>query len=108
MRDASPRPLALPCRPGRPCAQAGQEPGEKPPACRTQAYKWAVNLRAARQFHAREGGLQVPRQHVEELTEPDGTVTEVKLGQFVDNTRRRAAKLNQDRRQELGALGMRW
>ncbi|MDX3078584.1 helicase associated domain-containing protein [Streptomyces sp. MI02-7b] len=32
------------------------EPSERPPAPRTQADKWAVNLRAARQFHARGGG----------------------------------------------------
>lgn len=62
----------------------------------------------ARQFHARERSLQVPRKHVEELTEPDGTVIEVQLGQFVDNTPRRADKLNQDRPAELDALGMRW
>ncbi|MET9879755.1 helicase associated domain-containing protein [Actinacidiphila glaucinigra] len=84
------------------------EPGEKPPARHTQADKWAINPRAARQFHARERSLQVPRKHVEELTEPDGTVIEVQLGQFVDNTRRRADKLNQDRRAELDALGIRW
>ncbi|MDX2707784.1 helicase associated domain-containing protein [Streptomyces sp. PA03-6a] len=84
------------------------EPSERPPAPRTQADKWAVNLRAARQFHAREGALQVPRKHVEQLIEPDGTVTEVKLGQFVDNARRRAGKLTEDRRAELDALGMRW
>ncbi|MFF3257438.1 Helicase associated domain protein [Actinacidiphila glaucinigra] len=84
------------------------DPDEKPPAARTQADKWAVNLRAARQFHAREGSLQAPRKHVEQLTEPDGTVTEVKLGQFVDNTRRRADKLTEERRAELDALGMRW
>ncbi|MDX2709896.1 helicase associated domain-containing protein [Streptomyces sp. PA03-6a] len=84
------------------------EPSERPPAPRTQADKWAVNLRAARQFHAREGSLQVPRKHVEQLAEPDGTVTEVKLGQFVDNARRRAEKLTEDRRAELDALGMRW
>ncbi|MDX3098830.1 Helicase associated domain protein [Streptomyces sp. ME19-03-3] len=84
------------------------EPAEKPPARRTQADKWAVNLRAARQFHAREGSLQAPRKHVEQLTEPDGAVTEVKLGQFLDNTRRRADKLTAERRAELDALGMRW
>ncbi|MFB7293362.1 DEAD/DEAH box helicase [Actinacidiphila glaucinigra] len=84
------------------------EASERPPAPRTQADKWAVNLRAARQFHAREGALQAPRKHVEQLTEPDGTVTEVKLGQFLDNARRRADKLTEDRRAELDALGMRW
>ncbi|MFD8079350.1 helicase associated domain-containing protein [Streptomyces sp. NPDC059718] len=63
---------------------------------------------AARQFHAREGALQPPRKHVEQLAEPDGTVTDIKLGQFVDNTRRRADKLTPERRAELNALGMRW
>ncbi|MFI2304505.1 helicase associated domain-containing protein [Actinacidiphila glaucinigra] len=60
------------------------------------------------QFHARDGHLQAPRKHVEQLTDPDGTVTDIKLGQFVDNARRRAAKLTEDRRAELEALGMRW
>ncbi|MGW2354163.1 helicase associated domain-containing protein [Actinacidiphila glaucinigra] len=84
------------------------EPSERPQAPRTQADKWAVNLRAARQFHAREGALQAPRKHVERLTEPDETVTDAKLGQFVDNARRRADKLTEDRRAQLTELGMRW
>ncbi|MGI5254237.1 helicase associated domain-containing protein [Actinacidiphila glaucinigra] len=63
---------------------------------------------AVRQFHARHGHLQAPRKHVEQLTEPDGIVTEVKLGQFVDNLRRRAGKLTGQRWVELEALGMRW
>ncbi|MFJ5220300.1 Helicase associated domain protein [Streptomyces sp. NPDC088354] len=84
------------------------DPSERPQTPRTQADKWAINLRAARQFHTREGALQVPRKHVEQLTEPDGTVTDIKLGQFLDNTRRRADKLTQERRTELDALGMRW
>ncbi|SHN38124.1 DEAD/DEAH box helicase [Actinacidiphila paucisporea] len=83
-------------------------PDERPPAPRTQADKWALNIRATRQFHAREGHLQVPRKHIERLTEPDGSVTEIKLGMFVDNCRRRAEKLGDDRRAELDALGMRW
>jgi hypothetical protein len=32
----------------------------------------------------------------------------VKLGLFVDNCRRRADKLSEQRRAELDALGMRW
>jgi hypothetical protein len=64
---------------------------------------------AAKQFHAREGSLHsVPRKAVEQLVEPDGTVTEVLLGTFVDNARRRADKLTPERRAELDALGMRW
>jgi hypothetical protein len=45
---------------------------------------------------------------VEQLVEPDGMVTEVRLGTFVDNARRRADKLSPERRAELDALGMRW
>lgn len=84
------------------------EPDERPPAPRTQADKWAANLVAARQFHTREGHLRVPRKHVERLSEPDGSVTEVKSGQFVDNSRRRADKLAGVRRGRLEAPGMRW
>ncbi|WP_234344222.1 DEAD/DEAH box helicase [Streptomyces sp. NRRL F-5123] len=79
------------------------EPDERQPAPRTQADKWAANLEAARQYHAREGHLQVPRKHVEEV---DGAL--YKLGMFLDNTRRRADKLSPERRDELNALGMRW
>jgi hypothetical protein len=32
----------------------------------------------------------------------------VKLGGFLDNTRRKVAKLTLERRTELDALGMRW
>lgn len=45
----------------------------------------------------------MPRQHVERLD--DGT--ETKLDQFVSNARRRAAKLSEQRRADLGQLGMR-
>jgi superfamily II DNA or RNA helicase len=84
------------------------EPDERPPAPRTQNDKWAANMAAARQFHTREGHLQVPRKAVERLVEPDGTQTTVKLGLFVDNCRKRADKLSPERRAELDALGMRW
>jgi hypothetical protein len=68
-----------------------------------------AEIRAAKQFHAREGSLQtVPRKAVEQLTEPDGTVTEVRLGTFSDNARRWADKLTPERRAQLDALGMRW
>ncbi|MFJ8613587.1 helicase associated domain-containing protein [Streptomyces sp. NPDC093675] len=68
-----------------------------------QADRWATNLAAAQQFHAREGHLTVPRKHVEEV---DGTT--VRLGSFLDNTRRRATKLTEQRRADLDQLGMRW
>lgn len=84
----------------------GLEPAgeaEQPPARRTQADRWAGHLAAARQFHAREGHLNVPRKHVEDV----GGVP-AKLGGFLDNSRRRAAKLTLKRRAELDALGTRW
>ncbi|WP_433887389.1 hypothetical protein [Streptomyces sp. CA-111067] len=56
---------------------APAEPDERPPAPRTQADKWAANLAAARQFHAREGHLQPSRKAVEVV---DGT--EHKIGLF--------------------------
>ncbi|MFF8946733.1 hypothetical protein ACF1A5_31645 [Streptomyces sp. NPDC014864] len=36
---------------------------------RTQDDKWALNLAAARQFHAREGHLRVPRKAIERLND---------------------------------------
>ncbi|MES9553805.1 MULTISPECIES: Helicase associated domain protein [unclassified Streptomyces] len=90
---------------------------EERPVKQTQDRKWAANLAAAQQFHAREGHLRVPRKHVEELETrdalsgrqggADGAVV-VKLGTWLDNVRKRAAKLPQQRRADLDALGMRW
>ncbi|KOV70063.1 helicase, partial [Streptomyces sp. AS58] len=78
--------------------------GEMPaPARQSQDARWAANLAAARQFHTREGHLRVPRQHVETV---EGTP--VRLGSFLDNTRRRATKLSAQRRNDLDELGMRW
>ncbi|MFF4309676.1 helicase associated domain-containing protein [Streptomyces sp. NPDC001507] len=79
-------------------------------APRSQDARWAANLAAARQFHAREGHLQVPRQHVEITSDSNGDSgrAAVKLGAWLDNTRRRAAKLSLQRRAELDELGMRW
>jgi len=73
------------------------------PAPRSQDARWAASLAAAKQFHAREGHLQPSRKHVELV---DGE--EIKLGSWLDNTRRRAAKLSPERRADLDALGMRW
>ncbi|MDH6564987.1 hypothetical protein M2163_009315 [Streptomyces sp. SAI-135] len=79
------------------------------PTRRTQADRWATHLAAARQFHAREGHLRVPRKHVEELAGEVGEgSTAVRLGGWLDNTRRRADKLAAERRAELDELGMRW
>ncbi|MFF3787932.1 helicase associated domain-containing protein [Streptomyces sp. NPDC001933] len=67
---------------------------EERPVKRTQDTMWALNLTAARQFHAREGHLKVPRKHAEQLeTEDtlsgrqggaDGPMV-VKLGTWLDN-----------------------
>ncbi|MGW7210489.1 Helicase associated domain protein [Streptomyces sp. NPDC054837] len=73
------------------------------PVRRSQDELWDRNMAAARQFHAREGHLCVPRQHREDV---DGEL--LGLGSFVANTRRRAAKLSPERREALNALGMRW
>ncbi|MFJ9483860.1 helicase associated domain-containing protein [Streptomyces mirabilis] len=81
---------------------------QQAPARRTQADRWATHLAAGRQFHTREGHLNVPRKHVEEMTGEGGEVTAVRLGGWLDNTRRRADRLTPDRRAELDALGMRW
>ncbi len=83
----------------------GLEPAdaEDKPARPSRDDKWRLNITAARQFRAREGHLTVPRKHVEVV---DGT--EIKLGSFLDNARRRADKLTPERRAQLDELGMRW
>ncbi|MEU8581923.1 helicase associated domain-containing protein [Streptomyces abikoensis] len=73
------------------------------PVKRTQEDKWALNFRAARQYRAREGHLNVPRPHVEMVGDQP-----VKLGTFIDNTRRRADKLTAQCHTDLNALDMRW
>ncbi|MER8006860.1 helicase associated domain-containing protein [Streptomyces sp. NPDC094149] len=59
-----------------------------------------------------EGHLRVPRKHTETIRASGdgngGQETVVKLGAWIDNTRRRAAKLTPQRRTDLDALGMRW
>ncbi|MEU6603245.1 DEAD/DEAH box helicase [Streptomyces flaveolus] len=81
-------------------------PGARPGKL-TADDKWALNLRAARQFHDREGHLRPARKHIERL-DIDGRPIDIKLGTFLDNTRRRADKLTPERRAELDRLGMRW
>jgi hypothetical protein len=89
-----------------------EEGGPLRPVTRSQDDRWATNLAAAQQFHAREGHLRVPRKHVEVILVgkgADGGREEVvKLGAFLDNTRRRAGKLSAERRADLDALSMRW
>ncbi|MER6976131.1 DEAD/DEAH box helicase [Streptomyces carpinensis] len=76
---------------------------DEQPTRRSQSAAWERNITAARQYHAREGHLVVPRKHVENV---DGEA--VGLGQFLNNTRRRAATLSTQRRNDLDELGMRW
>ncbi|WP_326763661.1 helicase associated domain-containing protein [Streptomyces sp. NBC_01591] len=87
------------------------------PVKRTQDTMWALNLAAARQYHAREGHLRVPRKHAEHLETENGLgdrqagtdgLVVVKLGTWLDNVRKRAAKLPEQRRADLDQLGMRW
>ncbi|MFI7388027.1 Helicase associated domain protein [Streptomyces sp. NPDC049813] len=93
---------------------------EERPVKRTQEDKWRLNLAAARQFHAREGHLHVPRKHVEELplelagpaatgreTTPEETIR-IDLGMWAANVRRRADNLSEERRSALDQLDMRW
>ncbi|MFF5553627.1 hypothetical protein [Streptomyces olivaceoviridis] len=51
--------------------------------------------------------MRPARKHNERL-DVDGEAVDIKLGTFLDNTRRRADKLTPDRRAELDQLGMRW
>ncbi|MFC9760003.1 Helicase associated domain protein [Streptomyces sp. NPDC056921] len=100
-----------------------REPAEEAerPAKRAQDDMWALNLRAAQQYHTREGHLRVPRKHVKHLEgAAEGTETlggrqagagepvVVKLGTWLDNVRKRADKLTEQRRADLDQLGMRW
>ncbi|MGW3944190.1 helicase associated domain-containing protein [Streptomyces phaeochromogenes] len=81
------------------------------PVRRSQDERWNTNLAAARQFHAREGHLRPARKHIELIDVDGGGEGEqeaVKLGAFVDNSPRRAAKLSPERRAALDELGMRW
>ncbi|MFF3489401.1 Helicase associated domain protein [Streptomyces sp. NPDC002701] len=79
------------------------------PVRRSQDQRWNTNLAAARQFHAREGHLRPARKHIEVIDVDSGSEQEaVKLGAFLDNSRRRAAKLSPDRRAALDELGMCW
>ncbi|MEV0938153.1 helicase associated domain-containing protein [Streptomyces phaeochromogenes] len=68
---------------------------------RSQDDRWATNLAAARQFHAREGHLRPARKHAEHVNGES-----MKLGAFLDNTRKRAAKLSAERREQLAGLGL--
>ncbi|MCQ4079705.1 helicase associated domain-containing protein [Streptomyces sp. RB6PN25] len=70
---------------------------------RTRAQQWAANLAAARQYQQREGHLEVPHRHTEEVEGTGYT-----LGVFIANSRARKDRLAPERVEELSALGMRW
>ncbi|MFE1781659.1 Helicase associated domain protein [Streptomyces sp. NPDC059506] len=77
----------------------------------SHADKFAINLAAAHQYHAREGHLRVPRKHVEVLDgarAAGGEEQVVKLGVWVSNQRSRRAKLPAERAAALDELGMQW
>ncbi|MFD9301455.1 Helicase associated domain protein [Streptomyces sp. NPDC060048] len=67
------------------------------------AAAWAAHLEAARQFHARERHLRVPRTHVERVGD-----RELGLGSWIANQRSRAGSLGEERTAALTELGMRW
>ncbi|MFD3539597.1 Helicase associated domain protein [Streptomyces sp. NPDC058662] len=73
------------------------------PIKRTREEMWAHNLRAAAQYRARVGNLDVARSHTEEV---DGE--SVRLGAWISQQRVKAGKLSVQRVEELSALGMRW
>ncbi|MCT9094265.1 Helicase associated domain protein [Streptomyces sp. ASQP_92] len=81
---------------------------DEKPKRRTQADKWALNYKAARQFYEREEHLQVPRKHIERITGEDQEEREHKLGAWINNQRSRAATLSPERMELLSAIGMRW
>ncbi|MEV4039933.1 helicase associated domain-containing protein [Streptomyces umbrinus] len=76
------------------------------PVRRSQDERWNTNLAAAR-----EGHLRPARKHIELINaggSGEGEQEAVKLGAWLDNTRRRAAKLSPERCAALDELGMRW
>ncbi|WP_234329542.1 MULTISPECIES: helicase associated domain-containing protein [unclassified Streptomyces] len=98
-----PRAAVAPGQHARPGARRPRSPVREA----HRRWQWALNLRAARQFHAREGHLRPDRKHIERV-DINGEAVDIKLGTFLDNTRRRADKLTPQRRAELDQLGMRW
>ncbi|NEA60367.1 DEAD/DEAH box helicase family protein [Streptomyces sp. SID13666] len=92
-------------------------PEERPKEKVPHAQKEARNLAAAAQYQAREGHLNVPRNHQEQLllddagaSDPGTEVTgvTVALGLFIANSRARKATIPAERAARLTELGMRW
>ncbi|MET7311621.1 helicase associated domain-containing protein [Streptomyces sp. NPDC005571] len=87
--------LGLVDLPGSSASPAGE--GQLP--ARERAFQ--RGLVAAQAFRAREGHLDVPQRHIEEV-EGDP----VRLGQWLSNLRRRRSGLSQSRLAELAELGL--
>ncbi|MER5944316.1 Helicase associated domain protein [Streptomyces sp. NPDC001928] len=68
---------------------------------RDREHAFQRGLAAARAFHDREGHLNVPQRHIEEV-EGD----QVRLGQWLSNLRRRRAGLSPQREAALAELGL--
>ncbi|MFD4998728.1 DEAD/DEAH box helicase [Streptomyces buecherae] len=81
-----------------PATPAPQAPESRLPA-RERAFQ--RGLAAARAFRAREGHLNVPQRHIEEI-EGDP----VRLGQWLSNMRRRGSGLSPHRQAALAELGL--
>ncbi|MER8073444.1 Helicase associated domain protein [Streptomyces sp. NPDC094034] len=81
-----------------PDAPAVQAEGNRLPA-RERAFQ--RGLAAARAFREREGHLDVPQRHIEEV-EGDS----VRLGQWLSNLRRRRTALSPNRQEALAELGL--
>lgn len=87
----------------QPLERLGPEAVPEPAPRRSRAEMWADNLTAARQYAQREGHLNVPRSHIENIGG-----TEHALGVFIANSRARKSNLASERVEELTAIGMGW
>ena len=92
-------------------------PEERPMGKVSHAEKERRNLLAAAQFRAREGHLDVPRKHQEQLLLDDAGAADpdteaagvtVALGLFIANSRARRASIPAERAARPTELGMRW
>ncbi|WP_084725524.1 DEAD/DEAH box helicase [Streptacidiphilus melanogenes] len=83
-------------------------PEQRPKSPVSHAEKERRNLLAAEKFRAREGHLNAPRGHKEEIVLDDGTTELVSLGLYLTNTRNRRASIPTERAARLTQLDMRW
>ncbi|MFG2432587.1 Helicase associated domain protein [Streptomyces sp. NPDC048590] len=79
-------------------ADLASRPGRSPG---TREHNFQQGLEALAQFHAREGHVDVPQRHIEQLHS-----AAVRLGQWLSNIRRRWDRLAPDRRQALTDMGI--